>query len=499
MTTTTLTPPKKLSMFAALAIAAFAAPANADLGAHVPRGAMAIRGRDPRPAPIPTGPGGRLVYHGGRVISNVKVYQVLWGPNVWSRTANELAAFYTAVTNSEYFDWLGSQYDTAGRQSSVDGTTTSNQHIGRGSFGGKIQITPNDRSTTLTNEQIAAELSYQIAHGALPQPDVDAAGNVNALYMFDFPPGMTIWLDNAQSCVAWYAYHYTTVIGGKSVPYGVHPDFSRDCANAGFTLSTSVHSHELIEAVTDMEVGLGNDTQIGWNSDQDNGQEIGDLCNADATIAGYTVQTMWSNHDGRCVGASAFRLPLCNGTLAAPNCRPCSSVDDGAACNGATPRCETSQVSSKSGRCVACTDDAGCSGATPICDKSATSSADTCRACTAADCKGATPACVTDAADPQKGSCVACATNAECKDPEKPVCTAHACVAKETPRPPAADGGVAVTDGGAPVAPNGDTPGVDSGASDASCACSAIGTPQTGAGAVVFALGLVIVAVRRRR
>jgi MYXO-CTERM domain-containing protein len=515
-----------LTVVAILGIAAHASPAkSAGVLAHrTPRGAMAIRARGPSPgAPVPTAPSGRLVYHGGRVISNVKVYQVLWGPNVWSRMASEMAGFYAAVTNSEYIDWLGSQYDTVGRKSSVDGVTTSNQHIGRGSFGGKFTITPNDTSTTLTTASIATELAYQIAHGTLPQPDLDADGNVDALYMFDFPPGLTMWLDNEQGCVQWYAYHYTTTIGGKSVPYGVHPDFSQDCANGDFTLATSVHSHELIEAITDMEVGLNDDVKVAWNSDQDNGEEIGDLCNTDGIIGGYTVQTIWSNHDNACVTTSAFRLPLCNGTLQAPSCRPCSAIDNGVACTGATPLCETDHASIKHGLCVSCTADSGCSGATPICDKSATQTADTCRACASdADCSGATPACVTSASDPKKGQCVGCtsnasctaptavcdtssdtcvecSTNADCKDASKPVCSAHACVGGIGHPTPGSDGGARPgADGGAP---NGADPGAgasDSGGSDASgCGCTTIGRASNGAAGVglVILLGL---ALRRR-
>ena len=491
------------------------------IAAAVPRGAMAIRPRGQTPpTTLPTAPSGRLVYHGGKVISNVKVYQVLWGPNVWTKTVTDMAGFYTAVTNSEYFDWLGSQYDTVGRKSVVDGQTTSNQNIGRGSFGGTITITPSIAATTISNDQIAAELAYQIAHGVLPQPDMDAAGNVNALYMFDFPPGMTIYLDNARSCVTWYAYHYTTAIGGKSVPYGVHPDFSRDCANTNFTLSTSVHSHELIEAVTDMEVGVDS---IAWNSDVDGGQEIGDLCNAEGTIGGYTVQRMYSNHDGGCMLSSAFRLPICMATVQQPSCRPCSAVDNGVLCTGATPLCEIDRKAFKGGQCVACVADSTCSGATPVCDKSTSANADTCRACAGdADCKSPTaPACLIAASDPRKGQCVGCTTSAsckaptpacdttsdtcvectassDCKDASKPVCTNHSCVGRDTPRP-GSDGGVPPV-GGDGGAPNGDAP-TDAPSADSGCACSTSvrsSPASAGVGAGLF-LAVAVVARRRHR
>src|SRR5262249_6983212 len=75
-----------------------------------------------------------VVYHGGAVISNVKVVQVIWGPGTYlpettSTTSPSVASFLTAITNSPYLDWL-SEYDTP------------NQTIGRGSFAGRYTISP---------------------------------------------------------------------------------------------------------------------------------------------------------------------------------------------------------------------------------------------------------------------------------------------------------------------------------------------------------------------
>ena len=62
----------------------------------------------------------KLTYRGGAVISNVKVYVVQWGPNVWSQGLSTLQGFFQAVPNSPHFDWL-SEYNTP------------SQSIGRGS------------------------------------------------------------------------------------------------------------------------------------------------------------------------------------------------------------------------------------------------------------------------------------------------------------------------------------------------------------------------------
>src|SRR4051794_18927673 len=46
----------------------------------------------------------KLVYYGGPVISNVKIVSVFWNSSVQSQST--INGFYTAVTNSAYFDWL---------------------------------------------------------------------------------------------------------------------------------------------------------------------------------------------------------------------------------------------------------------------------------------------------------------------------------------------------------------------------------------------------------
>ena len=86
--------------------------------------AQARRGEDP--ARVTAGP---LAYYGGRVISNVKVYAVNWEPNVNAEVKAGIGAFYQAVTNSAYFDWL-SEYDTVGKNG-IDGQPGSNQRVGR--------------------------------------------------------------------------------------------------------------------------------------------------------------------------------------------------------------------------------------------------------------------------------------------------------------------------------------------------------------------------------
>ena len=262
--------------------------------------------------------GAHLSYFGGPVISNVHVVQVLYGSGSYNAqvagaTSPTMGQFYGDLTgaNSGYTSLL-TQYDTPA-------TGGTNQTIGNGTFDGLFQIVPapgNDGST-ITDTQIQAELLAQITAGHLPAPVLDAAGNVNTLYMIFFPPGKTITQGGSSSCVAggFCAYHGTTstLLNGKNVLYGVMPDMQSGlcstggCGNAGvFGNYTSVTSHELTEAITDADVGIATTfaPPLAWY-DMVNG-EIGDICNGQqgtytANGTAYTIQLEFSNAANNCV------------------------------------------------------------------------------------------------------------------------------------------------------------------------------------------------------
>src|SRR5437764_461485 len=82
--------------------------------------------------------GAWLNYYGGHVIANVKVVTVLWGPNVPSDVATGMPNFYSAVTDSGYFDFLA-EYDT--NILDFAGNQGTNQHLGRGTATAAIVIT----------------------------------------------------------------------------------------------------------------------------------------------------------------------------------------------------------------------------------------------------------------------------------------------------------------------------------------------------------------------
>jgi len=276
-----------------------------------------------RKAPAPLAPP-HLIYYGGPVASHVVAVSVLWGTSVNSQVAAAMPAFLSDITSSTYMDWL-CEYNTLGL-----GGTTTDQVIGRGSYGGQYTITPSTSATSLTDAQIQNEISVQLAGGHLPPPLYDGQGYPETLYVIEFPHGTSI-SSNGGSCVTFCAYHGTMVYNGKLLMYAVHPDFGAgsgcDVGCGSGTMiqnQESAHTHELIETVTDPEVGFATvyGPPLAWY-DSTSG-EIGDICNGaevPLTVNGhsYTVQTEWSNVQNNCVAGNPglFAGPTISGTNSA--------------------------------------------------------------------------------------------------------------------------------------------------------------------------------------
>src|SRR5208282_4895423 len=74
-----------------------------------------------------------IQYFGGPVLSNAKVYAVLWSIAVSPDVALGVGGFYAAATNSEWVDWL-TEYSTtlAAQVGSHQGQPGTQQVIGRG-------------------------------------------------------------------------------------------------------------------------------------------------------------------------------------------------------------------------------------------------------------------------------------------------------------------------------------------------------------------------------
>ena len=262
--------------------------------------------------------GAHLTYYGGPVVSNALVEDVFWGSSgPWTTSGGNagpggsMPAFYNAVGSSAYFDWL-TEYNT--NLTAAGGQAGTNQVIGHASALGETVITPSvaNNGSTIDDVNMQAELATQLNAHSLPAPTLDAAGNVNTIYALFFPDGKTLTQGGSTGGVAggWCAYHGTIVYQGHDVPYMVLPaitpgsGYASGCGTAStlFGDFTSVTSHELVETVTDTAVGLATAAAppLAWY-DNTNG-EIGDICDAQqGTIAGYVVQTQFSNVAGNCI------------------------------------------------------------------------------------------------------------------------------------------------------------------------------------------------------
>ena len=263
---------------------------------------------------------GHLVYYGGRVLDHAEAVAVLWGGGVAHQVASSIGPFYSALLRSSYVDWL-SEYDTT--VAAADGRPGTGQHFGRGSFKGAVTVQPKAHGSSLSDAAIRRELSAQISGGVLPAP------GAQTVYLVSLPPGVSVELQGQRSCASggFCAYHNSFRRSGKEIDYAVLPDLGpgsgceTGCGHAKsvFENQTAVASHELIEAMTDPAVGLGNGLgrPLAWYDA--NGGEIGDLCNGQqgklhaASGKVYAVQKEWSNQAKACVVARGKRGPAPEG------------------------------------------------------------------------------------------------------------------------------------------------------------------------------------------
>jgi hypothetical protein len=296
---------------AAVAVAALAAACSRSTGEGRPE-QLAHHGQalknDSAPSTPPSGT--LLQYFGGPVLSNVHAVPVFWTTGVQASLmtgGNNLDAFFTTILNSPYIDFLA-QYDTVGRVGAADGLPGSNQTIGRGTETAGITL-PSlfHTGTALQMSDVTSELQQQIAAGVLPYPDT------NTMYFVYIPSTVTVTdSPGSSSCATWCGIHQTMDFQGAEVPFAVLGDMTTGGCSTGcgagstaFQHQTSVTSHELVEAITDTDVGILSNTwrPVAWYDLV--GGEIGDLCNGlGATIGAYTVQQQFSNLTRAC--ASTF-------------------------------------------------------------------------------------------------------------------------------------------------------------------------------------------------
>jgi hypothetical protein len=315
-----------------------------------------------------------LSYFGGPILQSPTIVLVNWSSSVNLAFQSSLPVFFGDVAVSAYLAGL-QEYDTVKLGNGFQ------QAVLPGTFWGSVTLTPSvcggSTSCNLTDAQLQTELQNQITAGVLPAPTFDCTGNVNTVYMVEFPANVVMSGPGGigKSCQQFCAYHGTTTYGPSHVPvvYGALFDVSTGscsvgCGGAATALAnaTTIASHELAEAITDPDIGLLPSTATtyqapaAWGDNNNNCGEVGDICDSGSagnviTVSGrsWTVQQLWSNKLNQCSSAVPT-LPVCSGTVTT-SCRFCSCGDTSHACGGATPTCETTATSPAAGVCEACT------------------------------------------------------------------------------------------------------------------------------------------------
>jgi hypothetical protein len=269
----------------------------------------------PLPEPLVNRASAHLTYYGGPVMAFTENAIVLWGgtghaSSLTSGLPGFLSAFASAGNANTYDAAL--EYGTKGLA-----TTTTDQPLTLASrYLGSFTISPSTSSASLTDAQVAAELVGQIGTGALPPPRVAFGGPVTEYYVM-FPPTYRICLGSSCSNAQFCAYHSDAAYGGTPFTYTVLPvstPTSSGCgpssAGDGFGNLTAMTSHEMVESMTDPEVGSapGLLPPLAWY-DGTNG-EIADICNGQqATLmlgaTSWTVQRQWSNAETACIVSHA--------------------------------------------------------------------------------------------------------------------------------------------------------------------------------------------------
>ncbi len=229
-----------------------------------------------------------LVYGGGPVQQNAKVYLVFWkfGSNDPYGEQSRITTFVQGLNASQWTGAVTQYYDTAGQISNDV------------AYGGSWNDNTNSITSRPTQKTVAAEAARAAAHFG--------DYSVNAMYFIALEKGH----DPSGFRSQWCAFHSATSVSGHTIAYTDFPyqsDAGASCGensvNGGSsgTLDgvTIVGGHEIIEGVTDPQ------PNSGWVDSS--GSEIGDKCawinlqDTKFSTGTFPTQPLWSNSAGGCV------------------------------------------------------------------------------------------------------------------------------------------------------------------------------------------------------
>ena len=232
---------------------------------------------------------GPLIYHGGPVQTDPKIYVVFWGA-AWNGigdpngVAARLKGFLRIIGGS---GWL----NTVTQYTQSDGKHVGNQP---GSFVGSYVDTTSAPPPKPTQSQLAAEVVKAAAHYG--------DYTVNASYIVALPHGIVPSGFGTQYC----EYHSTTTAAGHTIAWTNDPYLPDAGAACG---SGSVNDLGILDGVTVVGGGEQAETETdplatGWLDSS--GDEIADKCAWSGLInnpnaGGYPTAPLWSNATNSCV------------------------------------------------------------------------------------------------------------------------------------------------------------------------------------------------------
>ena len=253
-----------------------------------------------------------------RVLGHPTIHNVFWDDN-WNDhhsgafSTDSIDAMTQKLVDSNYFDFAG-QYGVG--HASFDGSDTA---------GGLLNPCSSNPGSTTDFVSILGfiECETSIFPTGVPSPTPGPFGG-DDLYVVYLPKGTTI--DNFginKSCDSFGAYHFmgttVTLLGGAQVTFAAVPI---DCANNDPDQLSELASHEIIEASTDPNVGMG------WIDDSKfditnltpllTEGEAADICESIGDVPtdpvrvnnGVLVGPYWSNADNACVPFPTADLEL---------------------------------------------------------------------------------------------------------------------------------------------------------------------------------------------
>lgn len=246
--------------------------------------------------------------HGGSlgiyspVLVNAEVETVFYGGSTWTtnpllyQNSQTMNQFFNFITKSPYMDLLSQYYENV--------FPVGNVPVEHGSWTG-YDYTVAQPGNEVDDAQIHQMLINELGEGRLPV----SRNNYYNLYFVYLPPGVSDYECNLNG---WGGYHsaFDMPVGPNQfiqVTYAViqYPNYPPDSPNA-IQSQEILSSHEMAEAITNPDNGVGGFTALGesWyaNGNQfadGEGREIADLADKQnlkfGLYDGYWVQALWSN------------------------------------------------------------------------------------------------------------------------------------------------------------------------------------------------------------